>query len=211
PVDGQAHPVVGHPALGEVVGADALAAVAGAHLGTAGRCRFGGPLRLEAVVDAGPQHPEGPLPVLVLGFFILAGDHDARGQVGQANGRLRLVDVLAAGPAGPVGVDLDILGPDFHFYILHLGEDGHGGRGGVDAAGRLGDGHPLHPVDTAFKLQAAVGVGTGDFYNDFPDAAPVRFVEGDDLRAPVVALGVAQVHAQQVGGKQGGFIAAGPG
>ena len=43
-----------------------------------------------------------------------------------------------------VDLDLDLLG---------LGDHEHAGRGGVDAALRLGDGHPLHAVHPALVLQ----------------------------------------------------------
>ena len=43
------------------------------------------------------EHLHGQLAVLVLRALVLALDHDARRQVGQADGRVGLVDVLAAG------------------------------------------------------------------------------------------------------------------
>ena len=50
-VDGDVHPVVGDPALGEVVGADLLAAVAGAHLGLA-QVRLQGVLLARLILQA---------------------------------------------------------------------------------------------------------------------------------------------------------------
>ena len=44
-------------------------------------------------------------------------------------------------------VDVDLLG---------LGHHQHAGRGGVDAALRLGDRHALHPVHAALELQQRV-------------------------------------------------------
>ncbi len=42
-------------------------------------------------------------------------------------------------------------------HLLRLGHHRHRDGGGVDAALGLGLGHPLHPVDAALELEAAVG------------------------------------------------------
>src|SRR5918993_3791151 len=56
-----------------------------------------------ALRQLGPQDLHGPLLVLVLAALVLAGHDDARRQVGDAHGRIRDVDVLAAGSRRPVG------------------------------------------------------------------------------------------------------------
>jgi hypothetical protein len=48
--------------------------------------------------------------VLVLRALVLALDHDAGRQVGDADRRIGLVDVLAAGAGGAEGVDAQVLG-----------------------------------------------------------------------------------------------------
>ena len=107
-VQRQVDAVVRHAALREIVGADALAAVARADQTLAGGGFLGLGLAQLHVLDAGGQHLHGLGLVLVLRAVVLALDHDAGRQVGDADGGIGLVDVLAAGAAGPVGVDAQV-------------------------------------------------------------------------------------------------------
>jgi hypothetical protein len=70
------------------------------------------------VGELGLQQRHGPGAVLVLGALVLALHDDARGQVGDAHRRVGLVDVLAAGAAGAVGVDAQVAAVDFHLVDL---------------------------------------------------------------------------------------------
>ena len=54
----------------------------------------------------------------MLRAFILAFDHDAAGNMGQANGGVSLVDVLAAGAGCAVGVNTQIVCIDVDFLDL---------------------------------------------------------------------------------------------
>ena len=98
PVEGQADPVVGDPGLGEVVGPDPLAPLAGADLAPA----VGGDgrrlLLLRPLEQARAQHPERLRPVLQLRPLVLAGDDEARGQVRDPDRRVGGVDPLPPGP-----------------------------------------------------------------------------------------------------------------
>ena len=105
PIEGEADAVVGDAALGKIVGADALAAVAGAHLGPALLGDLALLLLLLQVKQPGLEDLQGLGLVFVLGFFILAGDHEPRGQVGDAHRRVRGVHDLAPGPGGAVDVE----------------------------------------------------------------------------------------------------------
>jgi hypothetical protein len=59
----------------------------------------------------------------VLAALVLAGDHDAGRQVGDAHRRLGLVDVLAAGAGGAVGVDAQVLVVDLDLdVVVDLGQ-----------------------------------------------------------------------------------------
>ena len=87
----------------------------------------------------------------------------------------------------------------------------------VDAALALGDRHALHPVHAALELQpgprglARLGVPAGlDRDAHVLVAAEVGLGGVEHLGAPAAALGVAQVHAQQVAGEQGRLLAALP-
>ena len=114
--------MVGHPILGEVVGADALAAVARADQ----RFALAGPffvLRLAlGFVQPRFEHAQRLGEVLVLAFFVLALHDDARFQVRQANGRRRLVDVLPAGTAGREDVLAKVVRLQVDFHVLGLGK-----------------------------------------------------------------------------------------
>src|ERR1043165_3869253 len=100
--------MVGDPALREVVGADALRAVARPDeaLSRGGGLRL--LLALLLVADARREHAQRLLAVLVLRARILALHHDARRQVRDADRGVGLVDVLAAGAGGAEGVDAKI-------------------------------------------------------------------------------------------------------
>ena len=63
-----------------------------------------------------------------------------------AHGRIRLVDVLAAGTARTHRVDANVLGPDIDIDLLRLGEHRYGCRRGVDPAARFSVGNALHAV-----------------------------------------------------------------
>ena len=81
-VRGELDPVVGDPALGEVVGADLLRPLAGADL-RAAVGRDLGPLLLErALVQSRPQHPHRLVAVLQLRLLVLHRDHDPGRLVG---------------------------------------------------------------------------------------------------------------------------------
>ena len=82
---GNVVPVIGDTVLGEVVGADAFAPVAGTHLGTlVGSlfCRFFGLFDLK---QTGVEDTQCDLFVAVLGFFLLTGNGQARGDVGHTH------------------------------------------------------------------------------------------------------------------------------
>jgi hypothetical protein len=119
--------------------------------------------------------------------------------------------VLASGSAGTVGVDAQVLGIDVDLHVFHFGHDGHGDRGGMDAAAGFGLGHPLHAVDAAFVAQGAVDAATADVHDDFLDAADGGQGLGHRLHLPAVVLADPLVHAQQVLGEEGSLVAAGAG
>ena len=110
--------------------------------------------------------------VLVLRPLVLAFDHDAGGQVGDADRRVGLVDVLAAGARGAIGVDAQVRGVDLDgFDLLELGQDRDGARRGVDASLRLGRRHALHAVRAGLELQERVRAAADDAADDFLVAA----------------------------------------
>src|SRR5436853_3558948 len=209
-VQRQADAMIGDASLGEIVGADALRAVAGADLALAlrgPRIRRFLPLLL---VEPGAQDLHGEAAVLMLRLF-RRDDDEAGRQMRDADGRIRLVDVLAAGAAGAHRVDADVLGADVEVDILHLRQHRNGGGGGVNAPARLGGGDTLHAMDTRLVFEAGEHAPAGDRRYDLLVAAQVVLRQADDLDLPAAQLGVAAVHAEEVGGEQRGLVAAGAG
>src|SRR5271168_713669 len=101
--------------------------------------------------------------VLVLRAFALAlHDYPAR-HVGYAHRAVGLVDVLAAGPRGAVGVDAQILVVDLHLdLVVDDGIDPDRGKTGVAAIVRIKWRDPYQAVDPAFCFKPAVGIRAGD-------------------------------------------------
>ena len=148
----------------------------------------------------------------MLRALVLTLHHHAGRQVGDANSGVGLVDVLAAGAGGAIGVDaqicrIDLVVGDFICFRQH----GHRAGRGVDAALRLGGRHALHPVRAGFELQQRVGPVADDSRDDFLVAAQLAVAAAQDFYLPAAALGVFAVHAEKVRGKQRGLIAPGPG
>ena len=200
--------MVGDAALGEIVGADALVAHAGAHLTAA----FAGDLVVDPglldLVELAGQHLHALLPVLDLAALLLAGDHNARGLVDQPDRRGGLVDMLAAGAAGAEHLHFDILGAQIHVHGLHFRQHRHGGRGGVDPSAGLGLRDPLDPVDAGLKFQPGIGPVAGDHKVRLLDAAQLGLVVVEQTHLPAPAVGVHGVHAEERVGEEGALLAA---
>src|SRR5262252_2887494 len=209
-VQRQADAMVGDAPLREVIGADALRAIARANLALALRSpRLGRLLTLE-LIETRAQHLHGEAAVLVLRF--LGRNNDNAGwQMRDAHGRIRLVDVLATGPTRPHGVDADVLGADVEIDVLHLREHGDGRRRGMNAPARFRGGHALHAMHARFVLEARKHPLAGNRSDDLLVAAKRVFRQADDLRLPPSFFRVAAVHAKEIGRKQRGLIAAGAG
>ncbi len=155
-VERQVDAVIGDAVLGEVVGADPLAAVAGAdQCSCRSSARFSCSSCLLSFVEPRLEDSQGLGEVLVLAFLVLALHDDARLEVRQADGRGGLVDVLPAGAAGVEDVLAIIVRLEVDFDVLRFGHHGHGGRRSVNPALGFGFRHPLHAVAAALVLQLA--------------------------------------------------------
>src|ERR1039457_1359306 len=207
-VERQADAVIAHAILREVVGADLLTAVARPHHALALRAQHRLLLFQLQLVQAGTQHSLGLGAILDLRFFVLAGNHQAGGQVGDAHGRIRGVDALPAGAGGTEGIDADVLGLDLDLNFVGFGQDRHRDGGGMHAALLLRYGHALHAVHATFVLQFGVDLGAGDQRDHVLEAADAALTGGGDYHLPALGLRVARVHAEDLGGEQHGLIAA---
>ncbi len=201
--------MVGDAVLRVVVGADFFAAVAGADLAATQR-RFGF-LALATLVrgELGAQHVHGARAVLQLRAFLAARHDDAARLVRDADRRLGLVDVLAAGARGFERVDLEVGRADLDLTVVFDFRKHRDGRGrGVNPAGGFGRRDALHAVDARLVLEPAVRFAALDRDDDFLVAAGFVFALAEQLDAHLHALGEARVHAQQVAREDSGFVAA---
>ena len=156
-VEGQIYPVVGHPVLRKIVGADSFAPVSRSHLAFAVLGDFGFLFALHRVEQARAEHLQRLGLVFVLRFFVLADYDQPCRNVGYANGRIGRVDALASGARRTEYIHADIVGvyEDVHFF--GFGKYGHGDRRGVNPSLAFRYRDSLHPVDPALELQPAEG------------------------------------------------------
>lgn len=186
--------------------------------------------------DLGAQDPPGFLPVLVLRPHVLDADGGAGRGVGEADGGIGGVDVLAAGAAGAHDVCSDIGRVDVEVRGWVIGardgggsvvvvvvvlvwesrEDEDGGGARVSASLGFGGGDALYAVDAGFAFEKVVGAWGVDFEDDFVDAVGggfgggfgVEFYGGETQGVP---FAVGLVHAEEVTDEEAGFGAAGAG
>ncbi len=128
-----------------------------------------------------------------------------------AHRRVGLVDVLAAGTRGTVGIDADILIEDFNLDILGFRQNRHGGCRGMDATTGFGGRHALYAVNAGFELQLAENTLAGHRGDDFLVAAHLTFGHRVDLDLPALPRGITAIHTEQVAGENGRFVTAGAG
>ena len=79
----------------------------------------------------------------------------------------------------------------------------------MDSPLGLGRGHALYPMDAALELEPGENTPAGDFGYDLLEPSGRSFAGRQDLDLPALPLGVFDVHAEQVAGEQGCFVAAG--
>ena len=203
--------MVGDPVLRIVVGADLLGAVAAADHPPAFAREVGvGPFALE-LEESGPEHPQRLGLVLDLAALVLAGDDEPGRQVGETHRRVGRVHPLSAGSRGAVGVDPQIALLHLDLDLFGLRQHGDRGGRGMDPPRGLGDRHALHAVDPPFVLEAAVRPFALDDRRELLDPAGLGLREVDQLHPPPLPVGVAAVHAEELGGEERGLVAAGAG
>ena len=144
------------------------------------------------------QDFERGLFVPALGALVLAGDNDAGGNVGDADRRGILLDVLAAVAAGAEGVDAQLVRVQAHFGLaLDFGHDfGQRERGVARLRGvERRDAHEA--VDSALAAQVAVGVAAADFDCRALDAGLFACSHVEDVCLVAALVGPAEVHSQK--------------
>ena len=190
--------ILHHAVRMEHVGAD-LAAPGNVRLLAA---NFGQVLQLLfdlPLVQLGAQHLHRFLAVLDLRALLLTAHHDACRNVRNPHGRVRGVDVLTAGAAGAVRIDLEILRADLDLVGVVFDLRHHITRceRRVTTTRGVERRDPDEPMHALLCLQVAVGVEACDLQRDTLHAGFVagQIVEHLDFVAPL--LRPAAVHAQQ--------------
>ncbi|TLD44612.1 MAG: hypothetical protein FAZ92_03162 [Accumulibacter sp.] len=159
---------------------------------------LGLPLAHLGLVEARLQHRHGFGAVAVLRAVVLALDDDVGRQVRDADRRIGLVDVLAAGAGSAVGVDAQVCRVDLDGEgIVDLGVGRHRAEARMATGVRVERRLAHQTVDAGFRAQHAVGVVAGDADARRLDAGDLAFGFLEHLDRVTLALGVAQVHAQQ--------------
>ena len=210
-VEGALDAVIGDAVLRIVVGADFFFASTGADEAATVGGVFGGFFLLAAFEEAGAEDGEGLLFVFDLAATVLTADNGAGGDVEDLDGGVGGVNALAAGTGGAADFDADFVHVEIEVDFFGFWKDGDGGGGGVDAALGFGGGDALDTVDAAFVFEDAEDVLTGDFGDDFFEAADFGGAGLEDFGAPAAGFGEAGVHAEQIRGEEGGFVATGAG
>ena len=120
------------------------------------------------------------------------------GHVGQAHRRVGLVDVLAAGALGAVGVDADVVPVDLDLdVVVDLRQDLDQGERGLAPVLRVERADAHEAMDAALRAQPAVGAPPLDLDGHALEAGLLALLLVDDLGLEAMALGPAQVHAQE--------------
>src|SRR5918994_1826618 len=121
------------------------------------------PLLALQLEEPSPEYPQGHLAVLVLAALVLALRHDARGEVRDPDGRVGLVDVLAPGPRGSVGIHLEVFLLDLHLDgLAYDRRDGDGGEAGVPPRAGVERTYPYQTMHPTLGGQEPEGVLSRD-------------------------------------------------
>ncbi len=129
-----------------------------------------------------------------------------------ADRRVGLVDVLAAGAGGAEGVDAKIRrgNLDGRFVGFHR-DDRDRRRRGVDPPLRFRGRHALHAVRARFELEFRIRAGAFHARDHFLEAAVFARAGRFHFDAPALAFGEARIHAEEVAGEDRRLVATGAG
>src|SRR6267142_1907281 len=208
-MQGQADAVIGYPVLRVVIGADFFGAVAGLDLSAALGGQGGLLLFHFLFVEASAEYTHGFGAIFDLRFFVLLGDDQAAGNVGDAHGGIGGVHGLAAGTGGAESIDAQIFGFDFDVDVVGFREHGYGCGGSVNAALLLGGGNTLHAMDAAFVFKLGIDLIALNGRDDFFYSALRGRRAFEDFDFPALDFGEARVHAIEIAGEDAGFVATG--
>ncbi len=163
-------------------------------------------------VQPGPQDFHGHLPVLKLGAFVLALDHDSRRKMRHTHRGIGGVHTLPARPGRTENIDTQIRRVDVDFNIFfNFRNHVHRGKRGVPSfvGIKRRDAHePVHPF---FALQIPVNHIAFNTQSRAFDAGPLTGEDIQNLDLAVMIIAPAGVHPKKHIGPVTGFGAAGAG
>src|SRR5690606_8834251 len=150
-------------------------------------------LGLVALVEQAAEHLHRGRAVLVLAALRRALHDDPGRDVRDADGRLRLVDVLPALAAGAHGVDLEVLLLDLDLdVVVDIRHDVDGREGGVAPRVGIEGADADEAVDAVPRLQKAVRERAADRDRRILDARLVAGLVVEDLGLETLLLAPAQ-------------------
>ncbi|MNX99056.1 hypothetical protein D3C86_1314880 [compost metagenome] len=196
--------MIGDAALREIVGADALGAVAGTDLALAVRRTFALHFLAFDIVKPRAQNLHGLGAVLMLGF-LRTGDDQTRRKMGDTNGGVGGVDVLAARTGSTHRIDANVFRANFDVDVFRFRQHGNRGGRGVDAAARFRFRHALHPVYAGFELQLGKYPSPADRGDDFFVTARFTLAGGKHFDFPPLGRCEALIHAEEITGEKCGL------
>ena len=143
------------------------------------------------------QHRHRRRLVRGLRSLVLALHDDATRAVGDPHRGIRLVDVLAAGPAGPVGVDLEVIVVQLDLAVaLDDGCDLDAGEARLATARGVERGDAHEPVDALLGAVEPVGVLAADAEGGGLDAGLLPRADLEQLDRESALLSPAHLHPQ---------------
>src|SRR5262249_18708227 len=109
--------------------------------------------------ELGPENFHGHCLVTVLRALVLAGNDNTSGEMSETDRRVSLINMLAASPAGAIGINTQILRADIYLdRLINIRVDEHRRKRGVAAGVRIKRRDAHQTVDTSLGLEIAIGI-----------------------------------------------------
>ena len=144
--------MVGYPPLRIVIGANPFGTVTGTDLQLAAFGIFFVNGRFLQVIQLGPQVVHRLFLIFILRTVVLTLYDNPGGNMRNANGGFRPVNVLSAGSRGAVNVNFQISRIDVHINFFNLGQNGYGSGRRVHPPLRFRYRHSLYTVCAGLKF-----------------------------------------------------------
>ena len=200
--------MVGHAALGKIIGTNLLGTVSRTDLASSGLgLGVVGLLALD-IVQLGTQQCECLRLVLQLGLLGLAVHHDSGGVMSQTHRGVGGIDTLSTVTGRTHDIDTDILLVDLYVHFLCLRHDCYGNGGSVNSSAGLGLGHTLYTMYAGLVFHHGVRALAVDHKGHALHTADADLVGLHQLHLPAAALRVMHIHPVDLSREQGSLVSA---